>query len=75
MDINPQPGDTWTLHGHPTIEVVSVTAGDVYYVSGKDPMREPLDRFVELAQRSVDRGAVLRRGNEVMCKELEDFEV
>ena len=75
MNLDPQPGDTWTLAYHPTLEVVSIKSGDVYYSYGGTPMREPLDRFTEMAERSIARGAVLRRGREVMSKETEGFEI
>lgn len=75
MQLIPQPGDRWTLEGHPTIEVVAIKSGDVYYSFGHKPVCDPLAKFLELAQRSIDRGAVLRRGSEVFAKSLEDFEV
>lgn len=74
-DLTPQPGDVWTLRGKPVIEVVAVKQGDAYYAYDGRPMRDPVARFTELARRSIERGAVLRRGGEVVSKELEDFEV
>lgn len=75
MNASPQPGDRWTLHGEPDIEVVAIKSGDVYYTSGKTPLRLKLDDFERLAKGSILRGAVLRRGGEVFSKDLEDFEV
>lgn len=75
MNINPQPGDTWTQTGYDTIEVVAVKNGSVYHTYGKKPMCNPLDKFRDLAQRSIARGAVMRRGGEVFSKELEGFEI
>lgn len=75
MNLAPQPGDTWTLDGKPSIEVVAVKQGDVYYTFAGKPMRDPEDRFIELAGRSLARGAVLHRGGKEWRQEDEEFEV
>ena len=75
MNLDPQPGDKWSREGFPPIEVVAVKGKDIYYSYGKEPRCDKLDRFRELAAASIQLGAVLRRGNDVFSKDLEDFEV
>lgn len=57
MNLNPIPGDRWTL----TLEVVSVEKGIVHYRRGVEDVKMPLSDYLTLATECVVNGATLHR--------------